>query len=134
MTPALATFALFAGLNALIFLALTANVIRYRGKHDLALGDGGHEEVTMAIRGQGNAAEQMPMGLILLGIMAGMGTPAWVIGLVGAIFTLGRALHAVHFTFRAGGLATRAGGMLLTLLALGLMALGVLAHGLTGLA
>jgi len=133
MTPALAIFAVFAGLNAVLYLALTGHVIGFRGKRNRAMGDGGDTDMAMAIRGHANAAEQIPLGLILLGTMAAMGTPAWVVGLLGLAFTLGRVLHGMHFALRIGGLATRSIGMLLTLLSTGVMALGVLAHGISGL-
>ena len=65
MTPPIIT-ALYAGLAGLIYVWLTLAVVRHRRGKRISHGDGDDAKVAKSIRGQGNAAEQMPMILILM--------------------------------------------------------------------
>ncbi len=132
MTPPIAT-ALYAGLNALILAWLILLVVRRRGAARVSLGDGGDAELGRLIRGHANAAETMPMGLILLALAELLGAPGVAVHGAGAVFTLGRLLHALHFAGR-GGMRFRAVGMALTLTATMLLALGLIAHALVRIA
>lgn len=132
-TPALAAAALYVGLNALILLYLTVSVIRNRRSQSIVLSDGGDETMLRLIRGHANAAETMPMALGLIVVMALMGTPAWVVHLFGLALTIGRLTHAWHFLGEDRPLVARIVGMALTLSTIGLGALGVIGHALTGL-
>ena len=74
MTPPLIT-ALYAGLNALILLWLTWAVISHRRGHKISIGDGGDHKFQKVLRGQGNAAETIPITMILLGLAEMIGAP-----------------------------------------------------------
>ena len=50
------------------------------------------------MRGHANAIETIPTALILLVLLALLGVPAWAIHLLGIALTVGRGLHALHFT------------------------------------
>lgn len=128
MTPPLLS-ALYAGLNALILLWLTVEVIRRRGALKLSLGDGGDAGMNKVIRGHANAAETMPVALILLALAELTGAPAAAIHAAGLLLTLGRLLHGLHFTGRGPGLF-RIIGMASTLMSTILLALGLVAHSL----
>lgn len=123
--------ALYIGLNALLLLALSINVVRQRVRHRVAHGDGGVTEVQRAIRGQGNAAEYMPVALLIIAATEALGAPGFVVHGLGVLFTLGRLAHAAtyalgaHFRFRQAGTA-------MTFTTLGLGGLGLVGWALMG--
>ena len=57
---------LIASALTLIFIRLSFAVIRLRRANRVGLGSGGNEELERAIRAQGNFAEYVPFGLILI--------------------------------------------------------------------
>jgi uncharacterized protein len=124
--------AVFAGLLALWLIFLQSRVIAFRGSRRVALGDGGHDEGLRVIRAHGNAAETIPIFLILLGLGEGMGAPGWVVAVLGIVFLAGRVLHGMQFLLDRRGFTFRMWGMILTLSATGLAALGAIGHGLAG--
>lgn len=119
--------AVVASLLAFLYLGLAARVIQLRYRRRTSLGDGGHEDLRQAIRGHGNFSEYAPIFLVLLlaGELQGLGVP--VLGFLGALFVLGRALHGYCFAFTAMNFALRRHGMVLTVAAIALMALADLA-------
>jgi len=96
-TTSLAAAGLYAGLNMLIMFWLANAIGVLRRGHKIAVGDGGNKHLTKIMRGQANAAENMPLFLIMLVIAAGTGMAAWLVHLFGIAFTAGRTLHAWHF-------------------------------------
>lgn len=124
---------LFAGLLALWVIFLQFKVIKFRMGQKVVLGDGGDAHGERLIRGHGNAVETIPIFLILLGLSEGLGTPGWVVGLLGALFLCGRVLHGVHFVTAREDLTLRRTGMQLTLLATSLTAIGLIGHSLISL-
>jgi hypothetical protein len=131
--PRLAAVALYAGLAALIAIWLALHVGRVRGQVKVLIGDGGNPRLIRAMRGQANFVENVPLALILLLTMALLGTPAWVIHLFGIALTLGRVLHALHFTADAAPQWQRGAGAGLTLLVLLLGGLGMIGHAVAAL-
>ena len=125
--------AIFAGLLALWLIFLQSKVVGFRRGHRVSLGDAGDEMGERLIRAHGNAAENIPIFLILLGLAEGLGAPAWVVAATGALFTLGRFLHGLHFFKVRKGFTMRFWGMLMTLIAIALAALGAIGHGLASL-
>ncbi len=102
---------LAAALLTLLFVRLSFAVIRLRRSHQVALGTDGHEALERAIRAQGNFAEYVPLGLILLGCLEVNGAPKWVVGIPAITLILGRVLHAKginqpppEFTYRIRGM------------------------------
>lgn len=122
--------AVVSGLLALWLIFLQARVIAFRGTRRVSLGDGGDEDGLRRIRAHGNAAETIPIFLILLGLGEGMGAPGWVVALLGAVFLAGRILHGLQFVLDPPGFTFRMWGMILTLSATGLAALDALGLGL----
>lgn len=129
MTPPVIT-ALYAGLAALIFLWLTWAVVGHRRSGKIVHGDGGDKVVAKSIRGHANAAEQMPMILIMLGLTEMLGAPAIAVHIAGIAFILGRLFHGLHFNGHIGFWA-RPLGMVLTLTTSGVLALGLIAHAIS---
>lgn len=120
---------LYAGLNTFILLWLTVATGAARRACGVLIGDGGNPRLVRIMRGHANAIETIPMTMVLLIVAAGIGTPAFVLHGLGAVFTAGRAIHAAHFIRDdAPGWMRSAGfglGGLVTLL----LAAGVITHG-----
>jgi uncharacterized protein len=77
--------ALYAGILALIVVALAINVTVHRVKLRVPLGDGGNAQMRRMIRLHGNAAEYIPFAVLLMAIYelnAGSHTALHVIGIV----------------------------------------------------
>lgn len=125
--------AIFAGVLACWLMVLQAKVVRFRRAKLVALGDGGHADGERLIRAHANAVENIPVFLILLGLGEGLGTPQWVLVALGLLFTIGRVMHGLHFFEDRDSFSLRFWGMLMTLMAIGVLALGAIAHGLAEL-
>ena len=95
--------ALYAGLSALLLLILAVQVSRYRMRLKVGLGDGGHPELTRAIRVHGNAVEWvLPMLLLLL--IAELNHASHVfLHVCGIAFLAARVAHAIGLSGRSGG-------------------------------
>lgn len=120
----------YAALVALVFLILSARVILYRNRNRLSLGDEGDRELLKRIRAQGNCAEYAPIGLILLALTEVQGAPALAVHALGFTFLAGRAIHGWGFSRSHSALRPRVLGMVLTLIMIGVAAMGLLLHGL----
>jgi len=127
------TTALYAGLMGLWMLYLGFAVIRLRRRHDVSTGDGGVKPLELAIRAHGNACEYIPIALILMALAESMGAPNWVLHVLGGMLVTGRFLHGGYFLAGARRLNVRVAGMLLTMGAIGALALGVIVHALSQL-
>jgi len=128
MTPALAAVGMYVALNILILIWISFETGRLRGKHKVSIGDGGVKHLARIMRGHANAVENMPMFFILLSISAILGMPAVGAHLFGAVFTIGRALHAWHFIQEDAPGWQRAGGFGVSFLAQLVLVLAALAH------
>ena len=93
---------LFAALLMIMQMVLMGLVIKQRGTNDVLIGDGGVDAMQQAIRVHGNFVENAPIfliGLALIELMVGANT--WVL-VMGAVFVLGRLLHAVGISMTTG--------------------------------
>lgn len=122
--------ALYAGLMGLWMLLLSFEVMRRRRRHDVSVGDGGVPALEQAVRAHGNACENIPIALILMGLAESMGAPGRILHVLGAMLVLGRALHGWYFLTGAARLNIRIAGMLLTVGMIGALSLGVVFHAL----
>ena len=84
----------YAGCLGILLVLLSFNVIRYRRRNKLALGENGNLELTRAIRAHGNFVEYTPLFLVMLAMAEVQSLPAYVIHLLGAAFVVGRLAHA----------------------------------------
>ncbi|HMW46880.1 MAG TPA: MAPEG family protein, partial [Cellvibrionaceae bacterium] len=66
----MAIVGIYAGVLALLYMVLTFRTIYLRGKFKAALGDGKQELLQRAIRVHGNFNEYVPLGLVLLLLVA----------------------------------------------------------------
>ena len=132
-TPAVLAVALYAGLNGLILLWLAVSVSRVRLRTGIWTGGEGSADLVRTMRGQANFVEYVPLCLILLLLMAGLGAPAAMIHALGAALTAGRLLHGLHFTRPAAPLWQRQAGATATWAVLLLASLSAIADALWGL-
>lgn len=109
---ALQVAGVYIAVNILILVWLAVGVVsrRFRGK--ISIGDGGSEDLAVAIRVHGNASEYIPATLVGLLALAFLGSPVWSLHALGITFTAGRLMHA--FGMGGGPLIFRQMGMMLT--------------------
>lgn len=86
---------IIAAVLTVIFIQLSFAVIGLRRKNKVGLGSGGHDDLERAIRAQGNFAEYVPFGIILIACLELNGAPWWLVILPGITLTIGRLFHAV---------------------------------------
>lgn len=103
-----------ASLLTIVFVRLSFAVIGLRKKNKVALGSGGHDDLERAIRAQGNFAEYVPMGLILIACLELNGAPWWLVGIPGITLSVGRLIHARGINEPAPNFTKRVMGMKFT--------------------
>jgi len=74
---------LYASLLALLVVRLSLSVIKLRRKNRIIVGDGGNEELQLAIRTHANALEYIPITLLLLLTLELNGAPKILIHILG---------------------------------------------------
>ena len=83
-----------ASVLTIIFVRLSFAVIGLRRKNKVGLGSGGHEDLERAIRAQGNFAEYVPFGIILIACLELNGAPWWLVIIPGITLIIGRLIRA----------------------------------------
>lgn len=78
----------------IIFIKLSFAVIALRRKNQVGLGNGGHDNLERAIRAQGNFAEYVPFGIILIACLELNGAPWILVAIPGIALIIGRLIHA----------------------------------------
>lgn len=109
---------IYAAALTVMLIALSVNVIAYRRKNRVALGDAGNKALQGRIRAQANFVEYVPMALLLM-LMAELGgtRPIWLHA-VGLCLLVGRVVHAYHLTYAPLKYTLRPVAVLLTFAAL----------------
>ncbi|MCR9113110.1 MAG: MAPEG family protein [Rhodobacteraceae bacterium] len=121
---------LYAGLLALLFVALSARVIVQRRRAHVSVGDGNDQSLRQKMRVHANFAEYTPIGLVLLGLTELQGAPYWVVHLLGLMLLTGRLAHAAGMGASPQRLSFRVTGMVLTLAMITLAGLANVFHAL----
>jgi uncharacterized membrane protein YecN with MAPEG domain len=85
--------ALYAAICGLLLVFMAVRVSLTRGKQKVDLGDGGKQEMLRAMRIHGNAAEYIPISLILLFFLEMQGSAHWFLHLCGITLVISRLLH-----------------------------------------
>ena len=106
---------IIASALAIIFVKLSFAVIGLRRKNKVGLGSGGYDDLERAIRAQGNFAEYVPMGLILIACLELNGVPWWLVILPGITLIIGRLIHAKGINEPPPNFSSRVLGMKFTL-------------------
>ncbi len=127
MIPLVPITALYTGLLALLLLVLALRIIRLRWKLRVGIGDGGDRSMLRAVRAHGNAAEYVPITLLLLlAVELNHGNPL-LLHACGAIFVGSRVLHAIGLTRSGGPSWPRAAGTLGTMAVVIVLAVSAIA-------
>lgn len=124
------TTALHAALLLVLFLVLTARVLRARYRVQVVLGTGGDRALERAMRVHANFAEYVPIFLAAMLAAELCAAPGWALHGAGIAMLAGRLLHAMGMSREPDIVPLRAAGMILTLAALGLAAALALGGGL----
>ncbi|WP_290525542.1 MAPEG family protein [Alcanivorax sp.] len=86
--------ALYAALSGFLIIALAANVVRLRLAKKVSLGDGGHKDVSRAIRAHGNTIEYLPLALILMALLEINGGGGTALHSYGILLVGGRVVYS----------------------------------------
>ena len=105
---------IIAAILTIIFVKLSLAVIGLRRKNKVGLGSGGHEDLERAIRAQGNFAEYVPFGIILIACLELNGAPWWLLAIPGIALIMGRLIHAKGIQVPPPDFSKRVLGMKLT--------------------
>ena len=114
----------YIAINVLILVWLAVRVVSRRRSGKISIGDGGSDDLAVAIRVHGNATEYIPAMMVGLLTLAFMQSPVWSLHALGITFTLGRVMHA--FGMGGGPIIFRQLGMMLTWLAMVIVSLAIL--------
>jgi len=107
--------AIVAAVLTLILVKLSYAVIYLRRENKVSLGNGGNEALERAIRAQGNFAEYVPLGLILIACLELNGAPWWLVLMLGLSLIAGRVFHAQGINQSPPNFSKRVLGMKFTL-------------------
>ena len=109
---------LYAGLLALLFVALSYRVVQLRGHGQPSLGDGGDQALLRRIRGHGNFAEYVPFIVVMIGFLELGGLPVLALHVLGATLLVARLLHGYALSYTESFKFGRFWGTALTFLLL----------------
>lgn len=105
---------LFASLHVLLMLVLAARVVGHRRSQKIGLGDGGDRSLERKIRVHANFVENVPVALLLLGLLELSAIDARLLWAFGGTLLFGRVLHAHGLSRTSGYSAGRFTGTVLT--------------------
>ena len=108
--------ALYGAFLAVITVFLAMNVSRHRGRAKALFGHNGDDGLESAIRAHANAAENVPLGIVMLVIAELLGANATSMHGLGGTMLVARCASSHGILFRTN--ATRVIGILLTWLAI----------------
>jgi uncharacterized membrane protein YecN with MAPEG domain len=117
---------LFAALHAVILLGLSAQVVRWRWREKIGIGQGESRDLHRWIRVHGNFTEYVPITLLLFALLELSGFARGWLLIGGTALLFGRLLHAWGLGRYAGTSFGRMTGMLLTLSVLATSAIAAL--------
>ena len=106
--------ALYAGILGILYVGLSAFVIRGRWKNRVSLGDGDNQDMIKRIRVHANFIEYVPFALILMFLLETEGASATLIHGLGVALVTGRIIHPIGILTKFGPSWGRTGGMILT--------------------
>jgi uncharacterized membrane protein YecN with MAPEG domain len=106
---------LYAGVLALLFVALSVRTLLMRRTLRIAIGDAGNEAMLRAMRVHSNFAEYVPLSLLLIYFVEATGASAIFVHALGASVVVGRISHAFGVSQVKENYAFRIVGMTFTL-------------------
>lgn len=93
---------LYTALTALLAIFLSLRIVFLRRRLQVGVGDGGHSELTLAIRAHANLLEYAPLALLLILLLEISGARSGLLHLLGGLLLLGRLMHAWGLSQHAG--------------------------------
>jgi len=114
----------YIAINILILIWLAVRVVSRRRSGKISLGDGGSDDLAVAIRVHGNATEYIPAMMVGLLVLTFLESPVWSLHALGLTFTLGRLMHVVGMG--SGPIIFRQLGVMLTWLSMVIVSLAIL--------
>jgi hypothetical protein len=94
MTPIILPITItIAAAAAVLHIWLAARVSQLRNRHKVSIGDGGNEALVRRMRAHANYGENMPIVLILIGLIELAGGDARILWAAGILFILARIAH-----------------------------------------
>lgn len=123
------TTAFYAGLLGLIHVGLTGWVIGGRLSTNTLFGDGNDNSLFKRIRSQGNFTENVPLALVLIGLLEAAGGGHTLVQTLLIVLVIARILHPIGMFAPPNSprqFACRGGGILLTMAALAIAAIALL--------
>lgn len=115
--------AFYASLLAALYLVLSVRVIDWRRQRRVELGHAEDAQLLRRIRVHANFAEYAPFALLLMALAEYITAPRLVVHLAGLLLLAGRLMHAYGLSQTPQILRYRVWGMMLTLAAIGVLAL-----------
>ena len=106
--------AFYAGLLGVLMLVLAFRVVAVRRSTSIGLGDGGNALLLTRIRIHGNAAEYVPLALLLMLMLEINGASSGFLNFLGLALVIGRVAHAQGLTTSNGVSPGRLVGNVLT--------------------
>ncbi|MBC2664970.1 MAPEG family protein [Novosphingobium flavum] len=115
-----------AAAAAIINFWLGQRVGQLRHRHKVSIGTGGNDMIERRMRAQLNFAENVPLVLILIGLIEMTGKGGAWLAPIGAIFMFGRVLHGLGMDGGSLEKGRMIGTMTTFLIAIGLAVVAVL--------
>jgi uncharacterized membrane protein YecN with MAPEG domain len=122
----------YAGILAFVYIAMSFYVIRGRFVNRISIGHAGNDDMARRMRMHGNFIEYVPFALFLLFLAEYQGANDLFIHALGILLTTGRLMHPIGILKAEGPSVFRAGGMVLTFLAILIAAILCIAASFTG--
>lgn len=110
----LAITPIYAGLAALLYVALAIRIINQRYKSGIGLGTGDDPVLLSRVRTHANFAEYVPFSLLLLAFAELNGLPPLLLHAAGVLLLAARLAHAWGLFKTEGASVPRAAGMATT--------------------
>ncbi|MDY0881404.1 MAPEG family protein [Dongia soli] len=126
------TTSIYAVLLAILFLALCFRVMSERRRAHVSFGEGASETLRRRIRAQANFVEYAPITLILMALLELQGAGSFMLNLIGLLLLAGRGTHALGLGSVPEQRLLRIIGIALTILAIVLAVIALLAIAIFG--
>jgi len=91
--------ALYAGLLGILSIVLAVQTGQARSKTGITTGDGGNEELIIAMRRHANFVEFVPLTILLIGLLEMNGVSATAVHALGGLLLFARLCHAYGFRY-----------------------------------
>jgi uncharacterized membrane protein YecN with MAPEG domain len=94
-TGSLSITALYAGILGIMSIVIAFQAGKIRGTTGISIGDGGNQELLLAMRRHANFVEFVPLTLVLIALLEFNGVSSTAIHCLGAGLVVARICHAV---------------------------------------